>query len=369
LTESVAGSLLLITIGAALRSLCGGTVSRHTLLLLAGSGVLAVQIRGSAGPIVLGVVAVLLLAAPGWGARLRIICAGGAVAASVLLFPAYRWAVTGAFFTPNIDYVTLSIALGINPRPTDDAVRKLKAFPLPSNLPAETISARGLTFQEAADLGAHLRSLGYGVDAARSVVKQMAWIIRTDSPGIILNQARLALLSVGTEYLALAGDEKDEFYRGYTLQQFRDHVKYYRNWFSWTMAENYEPIFEQFFEMYRKTPETIDEHVRQELRRFLHPFFVTRQAAARDPLRLSRVPFEVWIGGWLLAVASRRRKDVAVGVLLVTPVMLNYVVSLSAGLARSSVFAESAALVYCGRCVVLVRRDRRVLGADVRFEN
>ena len=39
----------------------------------------------------------------------------------------------------------------------------------------------------------------------------------------------------------------------------------------------------------------------------------------------------MWIDGWLLAVALRSRKDVVVGVLLVTPVMLNYAVSLSAG--------------------------------------
>ena len=331
MTESLAGSLLLIGLGAALRLSGGGRVSKHTLLVLAGSGILAVQFRSYAALMVLGVLLVLFLFAASGTARIRMAYAGLAVAASLLFFPAYRWAVTGAFFMPNIDYVTLSIALGINPRPTDDAIRRLKELPLPSNMSAERISANGLTFQEAASVGAHLRSLDYSDRSARTIVKRMAWIVRTDSRGVIANQARLALFSVGAEHLALAGKQGDDlFYRGYTVEDFRRHVRYYLDWFSWTLFADYGPIFGQFFDMFGKTPETIDEHVRQELKRFLGPFFVTREPALRDPLRLLRVPFEMWIGGWLIGVILWSRKKRPIALILVLPVALNYVVSVSA---------------------------------------
>jgi hypothetical protein len=332
MTESLAGSLLLFAVGAALRILDGGRVSKNNRMVLAGSGALAVQIRSPAGMIVFGMLIILIFAASDWGTRLRTGCAALIVAASLLLFPVYRWAVTGTFFLPNIDYLTLAIALGINPHPTDDVVRKLKEFPLPKDLSAETISARGLTYEDAAHLGTHLRSLGYSDDAARSIVRRMAWIVRTDSYSVMLNQARLALLSIGSPNLALAGGGAREFYRGYPPAQFRAHVRYYLDWFSWTMFENYERIFDQFLDMFGRSPETIDERVRQSLGNFLRPFFVTRHTIIRDPLKLSRIPFEVWIVGWLLAVLSRSGKNARVAVLLVTPVVLNYIASVSAAL-------------------------------------
>jgi len=332
MTESLAGSLLLFAVGAALRVLDSGHVSKHKLLVLAGSGALVAQIRSPAGMIVGGLLTVLIFAASGWAMRLRTACAALAVATSLLFFPAYRWAVTGVFFMPNMDYLTLAFALGINPHPTDDVVRKLKGFPLPSDLSAETISARGLTYKQAADIGTHLRSLGYSDDAARSIVRRMAWIVRTDTHRVIANQARLALLSIGSPNLALAGGGTREFYRGYPPEQFRAHVRYYLDWFSWTMFENYEPVFDQFFDMFGKTPELIDEQVRQSLGDFLRPFFFTRETIVRDPLKLSRIPFEVWIVGWLLAVLSGSRKNVRLALLLVTPVVLNYIASLSAAL-------------------------------------
>jgi hypothetical protein len=353
MTESVAGSLLLIAVGAAIRILGGGPVSRHALLVLAASGVLAFQIRALGGLIVLGILTVLLFTVSGWPARLRTAGAAVTVAASLLVFPAYRWAVTGAFFMPNIDYLTLSIALGVNAQPTGDAVRQLKAFPLPSHLSAETLTARGMTYKEAADLGAHLRSLGYRDGAARSIVRRMAWIVRTDSARVIVNQARLALLSIGTAHLALAGGGTREFYRGYSLEEFRGHVRYYLDWFSWTMFESYAPVFDQYLVMFGQTPETIDDRVRQSLDTVLRPFFVARQAIFRDPLKLSRVPFELWIVGGLLAVLSRARQHLAFAVLLATPVVLNYVVSLNSAIGDLR-YAQGLLPLYTAGSVVLM---------------
>jgi len=328
MTESLTGSLLLIAVGAALRILGGGPASRYTLPLLAGCGVVGVQIRSSVGMIVLGFLAVLFFVASPRAGRLRTTLAAVAVAASVLCFPAYRWIVTGAFFMPNLDYLTLALALGVNPHPSDDAVRKLEAFPLPSDLSAETIARRGLTYQQAANLGIHLRSLGHSDDAARTMVKRMAWIVRTDSPRVMVNQARLALLSVGSSRLALVGADTRELYRG--LGEFRHHVQYYLRWFSWTRFDTYAPVFDRFFAMFGQTPETIDEGVRQSLKSFLTPFFVKRKPAVRDPLRLLTIPFDVWLAASLLAVLSLSRRRGAIGVLCVTPVLLSYLVSLSA---------------------------------------
>jgi hypothetical protein len=59
----------------------------------------------------------------------------------------------------------------------------------------------------------------------------------------------------------------------------------------------------------------------------LAPYFVDRAISARDPLRMVGIPSELWIAGWIGALVYLGRRHLGLVVLLVSPVVANYAVS------------------------------------------
>jgi hypothetical protein len=327
LTESLSSSALLVLIAAGMR-IAQQSNAGTALLLFATAGALGVQLRSYNAAYVLPCLAILILVCTEYRRRWVIAGVGLIVVGSLLVFPIYRWVRMGVFFLPNTDYLALPHALNINPHVSEPTLRMLERMPLPQGQSAQRIASQGLSYPIAAELGARLKSVGYSDAEARQAVKRIAWAIRTDSAAVLANQLRYGLLSVGCPNLALLGTRDSEFLRGYTLGEYRDHVKYYLSWFAWTKFDNYLPVFDQYLAIFEKNSITIDQVARNGLERFLRPFFVTRGPNLRDPLRHMSVPLEVWVFGWLAGIIIIVRRQQAGAALFVVAPVVSYFASL-----------------------------------------
>ncbi len=329
LTESLSSSMLLVVVAAAIRMVVRRQKDGKTLFFLTLAGILGVQLRSYAVAYALTCIAILLTCSEGYVRRRVVAGVGILIMSSLLVFPIYRWVRTGIFFMPNVDYVTLSLALDINPQVSEPTVRTLRGLSLPRGESVERIAAQGLSYVQAAEIAAHLKSLGYQDGEAKKLIKRMAWVVRTDSVGVVTNQLRLGLLSAGAYNVALLGSGERPFSRGYTLREHRSHERYYVAWFAWTKFDNYLPILDQLLERFKRDSNIIDDAARRGLESFLRPFFVTRGSRLRDPMSLVSLPLEVWMCGWIMGVALISQRNRAVGALFAVAPVVNYLVSVS----------------------------------------
>ena len=93
----------------------------------------------------------------------------------------------------------------------------------------------------------------------------------------------------------------------------------------WT---DYRPEFLRFLGEFRRDRDLYDPEMVDELKRKLIGYFADRSIALRDPLRMTTIPSELWMAGWIGALVYFGRWSAWAVVLLVSPVIANYVVSL-----------------------------------------
>jgi hypothetical protein len=329
MTESISGSMYVLGVAAALDILFYRSERMFPFVALAGSGIIASQFR-SQGVIFFVIFAtVVTLAGKDRVRRLRgficLVCVFG----SVLIWPVYRYAVTGHAFLPNAEYLLLEHAFRYNPNPSQDVIQHLRAIPLPAGWSAESLARQGLSTKDSAVIGMNLRAHGMTDSQAKATIREMAWMVRTDSPDIMLNQLRLPLLSIGISRLLFLGDADKVIHRGYRVQDYARHVIYWGKWEGGVLWDDYTQEFDSFLKIFRDDPDLYDSSRIEQLDHSLRPYFVDHPVSIRDPLRLVNVPSEVWGIGWLgalLILWGRNRWGV---LLLGSCVIANYLLNVA----------------------------------------
>jgi hypothetical protein len=236
---------------------------------------------------------------------------------------------TGHGFTPNVDYISLEAALRYNVKPSPEAMNVLRALPLPDGLSADDLVTNGMNYSDAARIGAHLRRIGFDDAAARHVLSKVARAIKWDSLDVIQNEMRLSLLSIGMKRVPFVGDPDKVIHRDLTVHRYLHHVRYWEKWEAGTLWSSYAPEFERFLTEFRRERELYDPKMVDQVERRLTPYFVDHPISVRDPLRMVGIPSELWIAGWVGALVYLGRRHIGLVILLVSPVVANYVLSLS----------------------------------------
>jgi hypothetical protein len=328
MTESIAGSMFLVGIAAAIDALVSARMKWKTLAILSAAGLVGTQVRSQFALYVLLFLAVLACARRGIGDWLKVGTCAVLVVAGALVWPVYRYAMSGHAFLPNVDYISLEAALRYNVRPSPKAMGVLRVLPLPGELSADGLAANGMSYKDAARLGAHLRSIGFDDVAARALLLRVARAVRWDSLDVIGNEMRLSLLSIGMKRVPFVGNPDRVIHRGLTVHEYLQHVRYWEKWEGGTLWRNYAPEFGRFLAEFRGDREFYNPEIVDGVERSLAPYFTDHSLSVRDPLRMGGIPAELWIAGWIGALVYLGRRNVWLVVVLASPVVANYAVSL-----------------------------------------
>jgi hypothetical protein len=178
-------------------------------------------------------------------------------------------------------------------------------------------------------MGMQLRVSGFSESEAIAHLSRVAWSVRTDSMRIVKNQLRLPLLSTGLTYPVFWGDQDEPIHRGFTVRDYSRHVAYWRQWDGGTLRDDYTQEFEDLLAMSRHNRQMYDPVVVDELDRNLRPYFVDHSINLRDPLHLSEISSDVWLIGWVGGLWVFWRSHPWTLVVLVLPVLVNYLTSVS----------------------------------------
>lgn len=329
MTESITGSMFLIGIAAAIGALLSARLEWRSLFFLAAAGFVGAQFRSQFALYILIFLVVLACARREPDRWLKIGVCALLVIAGALAWPVYRYGITGHAFLPNVDYIALESALRYNVRPSDAAMRALRSLPYPDGLSADGLAADGMSYRDAARIAAHLRENGFDDAAARNVLSKVARTVKWDSWTVIHNEMRLSLLSIGLKRVPFLGDPDAVIHRGFTVEGYLQHVRYWEKWEAGTLWRSYAPEFERFFGDFRSDRQQYDPEVVDRVHARLTPYFVDHSIAVRDPLRMAGIPSDLWVAGWVGALFYLGRRHLGLVVLLVSPVVANYVVSLA----------------------------------------
>jgi hypothetical protein len=328
MTESIAGSMFLVGIAAAIEALVSPRLKWRSLAILAAAGIVGTQFRSQFALYTLVSLAVLAGARRGTGGWPKIGTCALLVVAGALAWPVYRYGMTGYAFLPNVDYISLEAALRYNVRPSPEAVDVLRALPLPDGLSADGLATNGMSYSDAARIGAHLRRIGFDDAAARNLLSKAARALKWDSFDVIRNEMRLSLLSIGMKRVPFVGDPDTVIHRGFTVRGYLQHVRYWEEWEGGTLWSSYAPEFERFLAEFRRDRELYDPKIVDRVEQRLAPYFVDHPISVRDPLRMVGIPSELWIAGWIGGLVYLGRRHIGLVVLLVSPVVANYAVNL-----------------------------------------
>lgn len=329
MTESVAGSMLMLGIAATSSLLLHRTTGTMPLLILTASTVVAIQVRSQSMVYCLIFFLAIILSRRERPVRSTAVLCVVLVMCSLFVWPAYRFLVTGHGFLPNTSYLALAHALRYNVNPSEVVLGRLKAFPLPPTLPAERLAGEGIDYMDAATIGEHLRASGLGDAAAKAEVMKAAWAVRIDTPQVILNQVRLPLLSIGMKYPVFIGNPDTVIHRGFTNRTYAKHAAYWEKWEGGTLRDDYSEELATIVKFANEQVGLYDADAVATFQRNVRPFVVDHPVGVRDPLGLLQIPSDVWLLGWAIGLCILWKKNRMLVGILVAPVLATYAMSVS----------------------------------------
>ena len=232
----------------------------------------------------------------------------------------------GEFFLPNIDFIALTDALNVNPRPSPEALERLADLDLAPSVDFERLAETGIANYHQAGLIAE-QVVAYHGDrtVARDLLREAHAIVRWDSSGTLKNQALLALGGIGFTRLDWAMPADHEVWRGLTVAVYRERTAHWHRWFAWLDRADYGKTCGGFGASLRKPGQiNVDEAILRNIDDAVRPNLSKVDPRWRDPLRLADVPQEVWLLGMLagLAVMLRREPWLAVAFAVIPAVQL-----------------------------------------------
>ena len=323
LTESISSSLFLIGLTLLLRMAHErGPAGRDWVAFLAVMFA-GTQFRGYIGVLLAASAAVVLLWRMErfrWMPWLAVVAV---CAASMAVFPIYRWALTGRLFGPGLRTNRLVVAAWTNPNPSPALLEALPALGW-SGDPA-AIFSRDFTYWKARDAGVAWEAEGLSSSEIDRRVAAMSRAIEFEWPSSILMHARSGLAASGMVTLAFAGAGGEPAYGRFTLAGQRVHQRWWYSWLSWIEHDSYRSFGEKFF----TAPSTMFAGADQAQRDFwsaCEPHLGEKHRQMRDPLLLGRLPLDFWaLLGWTAIAVCLWRRPV-LGLILAAPIAGNFVV-------------------------------------------
>lgn len=295
LTESLTSSLLLLGFAACLNiAFDNAPPGRRIVMVLAGL-FLITQFRSYWGLALLLMLFVALFKRK----QLFTLWVPAALAtaiAAALVFPAYRFLETGAFFMPELGMNKLQCGLWVNPHPSDEAKQAFSEIPFPPTLSREDLLDKGLNMEGAVVLGRFWESSGLNNDDINKRAEQLGATLANDGFEMQIKRGIYGLASIGSILPYKLGDPKYEIMRGYDMRQMFDHQYHYHLWHAWILKSDYVREFNDFFGRDQKYTALIFEDIAGAgIRRAWEPYLSESSLRLRDPLLLGRAVPDVWL--------------------------------------------------------------------------
>ena len=303
LTESVSASILLFSLGIAVRALDGRLSLGVSLSLMLVLSILAAQFRPYLGLVGIIVAALVIFQrATAWRVALYAVTALAFVA-GILVFPLYRAALGVGFFLPNVSALMITHVSYVAWDFDKETADSLNSVVLSDRMRARLIGTDQINYADAKEIFDDLVSSGRTPAEARRLIGAAAWRVRTSSVGIVERQLQLPLASIGFQLAAVCCQPGRQLTRDMTASDLFRHIRNYYRWNSGVARVNYVEAFDKFSEMTRSS-QTYSDAAQIFYDSRIRPFVTDSLKSFRDPLHLALLvsdPFILlaWFGLFL----------------------------------------------------------------------
>jgi hypothetical protein len=313
LTESVSASILLFSLGIAIRALDGRLSLRASLSLLLPLSIVAAQFRSYLGLVGI-VVASLLVFQLGKPRRISLYgIIALALAAGTLAFPVYRATLGIGFFLPNVSGLMLTQVSYIAWDLDNETAQGLKSVVLNDEIRSRLVGRDPIDYGDAKHIFDDLVWSGLSPAQARQKIAAAAWRVRISSIGSIERQVQLPLASIGFQVAAVCCLPNRQMIRSMTAARLFSHFRAYFRWNSGVDSGNaggYIATFDQFAELARSS-HIFSEAAENFYIARIRPYVTDSLKAFRDPLRLSFLVSDpliivAWVGLFLFFWPGQR---------------------------------------------------------------
>jgi hypothetical protein len=334
LTESVPASILLISLGIAIRALDRRLSLRVSLSALLSLSILAAQFRPYLG--LVGVLlAALIVFQQGKRRRLALYAVTAlAFFAGTMAFPLYRAALGIGFFLPNVDALMLTHVSYVAWDLDSETAQSLNGVVLNDEIRARLIGTRPVTYDDAWQIFSDLVATRLSPAEARQKIAAAAWRMRTSSIPIIERQLQLPLASIGFQLAPACCQPSRQLSRDVTAGTLYRNARIYFRWNSGVddgryAGGSYLEVFDRFSEMTAST-QMYSETAQQFYIARIRPYVTDALKSLRDPLHLALLVGDPliligWIGLFLLFWPGQRPALIAIFV----PFAVIYAVSVT----------------------------------------
>lgn len=335
MTESVAGSMLLLCLGAGIRLLDGQGRSNVAILVLA--AVVGTQFRSYLAPIAVGLLVCVWLFREVGRAPLRSTLGLGvrtsSIALGALAFPVLRWLGTGFFFLPNFAFWSVPVAIENNPGLAADFFTGIEAD-LPSEMTAsrlEKLTTKPMNIYDWAQIAQEMMNRGAGLDETSRSFSQLASALRTESTDTIVNQLALPGMALGFTRYDLLFSPDYRIRRAFDVRGLAQFNDFHYRWLSWTISPDHSPWFRDYMKRYRQRPAYFPPaHLDQY--ESVAPYLKVSGVRRKDPLGLVNVPPDVWLLAATLGLLVLLYRSPCVACLLAVPAVVSYFIMLACGI-------------------------------------
>lgn len=326
LTESIAGSAILATLGLALRWLRTDKVSGGSIAAATCFALLAAAMRGYLGAAVIGI---LLACAPmlaSRAARIRCLSAAGAgacaAAVAVMLLPALRWNAGLGWTMPSLGAYRLFEALEVAPADarasTLAAVRGTELEGVPEE--QYLVNTRKMPFEL---LKGAQRWRSWGATDAEIAERfaRIAELVESRTPLIIRQRIAAGAVSCGLLAMPAIIARQGTWYSSLDWRAYRESLRSSHLQSSWTKAADPRKAFESFMQQ-RHFPS--DPDLKDRMRAAYLPWMWPESralVAVRDPLFTRSMPPEalpaIGLAGLALALVRQTRRALLASITVV----------------------------------------------------
>jgi hypothetical protein len=286
LTESVSATVLLISLGVAIRALDGRHSLGVSLGILLALSIVAAQFRPYLG--LVGIIAaalVLFQLGKSWRVPLYALTAV-AFATGTLAFPVYRAALGIGLFLPNVSALMLTHVSYVAWDLDKETAQSLKTVVLNDEIRARLIGRQPINYDDARHIFDDLISTGLSAAEARKKIADAAWRVRISSPWIIERQLQLPLASIGFQYAPACCQPNRQLTRDMTGFFLFSHIRSYYRWNSGVDSGSYIELFDRYSEMTRAT-HVYSEAAENFYISRIRPYVTDSLKSFRDPLHLA----------------------------------------------------------------------------------
>jgi hypothetical protein len=286
LTESIPASIMLISLGLAIRALDGRLSLKISLSLLLALSVISAQFRPYLGVVEI-LIAALVVFQRGRPWRIPLYAATAlALAAGTLAFPVYRAALGAGFSLPNVSALLLTHVSYVAWDLDKDTAQSLNTVVLNDALRQKLIGKEYFNYDDAKHVFDDLVSSGLPQAVAQQKMAAAAWRIRTSSISIVERQLQLPLASIGFQYAPACCLPNRQMTRDLTGWGMARHIRWYFRWNSGLDSGSYLEYFDRFTEMTRSSHVYSDAAENFYISR-IRPYVTDSLKSFRDPLHLT----------------------------------------------------------------------------------